>query len=226
METPFDATGPFGDLDAAPEHLGAPDDWLGETGSRGSPFANADPVIDPLWSMLDHVESSTVQPMPPGMDEPVDPLSTHLDQIERHIENQHARGQGQFAPMPDAVDHVLEELEASIEQQEMPPQPPGCEEDLDQSTRVRSVSGPMSRPPVPDTGELSRPREYPYPTKRMGGTGSGLRYSGGTSCYYCHLHERWVAPEECGSCADFEESESPMFVEECCRHSSQSADNV
>ena len=172
---------------------------------------------------LNEIERSIEDTFSSEINAYADPLSHMLDAVENSIVPN--RSLSPF--MPDPLHEVLDFLEAEIEKQIIPGLKPEILGDDENITPQMKAIGPMSKLPVPDSGGLSFNREYPHPNRRTGGSGTGIRNSGGGSECYCYLHEGWVQAEDCRSCADFEQAENQTDGEEdCCRHSSDYVDDV
>jgi len=175
---------------------------------------------DPQAILLGDVERSIERVNLPELDVHADAISHVLDLAEASIESQQSDGKF-FLP-----DGMLDKLEASIEQQE--PKPPVVDEDPPPVEDGGVVSqDKMCRPPFLDGRAMSFIRDYRARTHGTHGSRTGLHNDGSRSECYCYLHEGWVRFEDCRSCADFEQAETQTDEgEEYCRHSSQYVDDV
>lgn len=169
---------------------------------------------DPQAILFGDVERSIERVNLPELDVHADAISHVFDLAEASIESQQSNGKF-FLP-----DGMLDKLEASIEEQE--PKPTVIDEDPPPVEDGGVVSqGEICGPPFHDGRALSYIREYRARTHGMHGGQTGIRNSGSRSECYCYLHEGWIRPEDCRSCADFEQAENQTDGEEdCCRHSS------
>jgi hypothetical protein len=185
---------------------------------------------DPLDGILDKLEASIEQTTLPELDLCADPLGHMLHTIEAATESQ-----SQASPFftPEPLHGILDKLEADIEQQllkeELLPSSPHAQNNLhaEANTTASGIkSGSLSEPPALDKEQICSARYYPLPLHRMHGSRTGIRNNGdGPECY-CYLHESWIQPEDCRSCADFEPAESDSSESEDCCHSSQYMNNA
>jgi len=54
----------------------------------------------------------------------------------------------------------------------------------------------------------------------MTGHNTGIRNTGREVIWYCNMHRKWVSPDECDSCDDFEEADFTDDEENVrCQHS-------
>lgn len=181
-----------------------------------------DPPLDPLAKVLDHLEASIEQQVPPESEMHTERLGGLLDAAEALVESQRPPGSG-F--VHDPLHELLDRLESEIEQTCIKPEPKP--EDPSDPPTEENYGSYESDPPVQDIGQISLMRQYPPPVHRIQGTRTGIRTVGGGPECYCYLHESWVWPDDCHSCTDFEQAEAQADEgEECCRHSSQYLDGI
>lgn len=190
------------------------------------PDLTADFAGDPLCRMLDKLEMSIEQTVPPP-DMYADPLCRTLDGLEASVE----RHGSIIEPLTEPLHETLSRLENEIERQTLAAPKPmeALPDDVGMSRQnapysaLNKASQSINEVTQKTEGVHRMPslKQHSEPSRRMTGHSTGIRNSGHELAWYCNIHRKWVSEDECESCPDFEDLELITEDEkgERCKHS-------